>query len=527
MRPTALKRHEQRETGRLFLKTADGLLVIASILVSAVVAEGVTRAADGLPMLAVPLPEGVGRMVTAQQRDKVPLAAGVSRDWFFDDPPPLPNRTKPREGWQDLFWKVRDNPGDFDPFRPADIFKAWNSAFAGDLCDNAFLKHAPGTVFLYDPPDGRTVPPYRFLPDATTPLGLVTNQLGWRGPPVSDPRQPRTVRIVFVGASTTVDGHHLPFSYPEFVGHWLDLWAASRKLDLRFETLNAGRESVTSTDIAEIVRTEVLPLRPDLVVYYEGHNQFWLPTVIPELSKLSTSALALSVEARPRWLMQSTRFSALARRAVAFAGVANEGREWPKPDYTIEMPPGLDENDPDITDPRLPLHLDTIVHDFDHMRADLASVGAEFALSSFVWMVKDGLMLNPIRDKYILEDLNVVEYPLRYRDLERLASFQNRVFRNYAAAHRLPFIDVARDMPLDPDLFSDAIHNTAGGVRERAWVVLQQLVPLIERHLADGSWPRTYSTQAPPLPTFTPRRVAVDCGDPDATRSRSATRSAD
>ena len=47
----------------------------------------------------------------------------------------------------------------------------------------------------------------------------------------------------------------------------------------------------------------------------------------------------------------------------------------------------------------------------------------------------------------------------------RLAAFENRVFAKYAAAHRLPFLDVARLMPRDPDLFVDAIHNTETGVR--------------------------------------------------------------
>lgn len=497
------------------LKATDVLLVIASILLSTVVAEGIVRAIDGLPILAMPLPEGAGDTVTAQQRDKVPLAAGISRDWFFQDPPPLPNRGVPPPDWTNLFIEIRDHPAKYGPFRASDEFKAWNSAFAGNVCDNAFLKLAPGMLYLYDPPAGHRAPPYRFQPNVTTPLGLVTNQIGWRGPPIAVPRPANTIRIVFVGASTTVDAHHLPYSYPEYVGHWLNVWAQSKNLNVRFEALNAGRESITSTDIVEIVRTEVAPLRPDLVVYYEGHNQFWLPTVFPDLPQDGTILRpTLPIETPPSWLLAATRFSALARRiqaAIGYTGSNLDGREWPKPEYRLVMPEGLDENDPDIDDPRLPLHLDTILYDLDQIRADLAGIGAELALSSYVWMVKDGLVLNPIRHKYILEDLNINEYPLHYRDLVRLVDFQNRVFRNYARAHHLPFIDVARDMPLDPDLFVDAIHNTAGGVRERAWVVLQNLIPVIERHLANGSWPRPLPPEMPPLPTFSPRQIQFQC----------------
>jgi hypothetical protein len=125
-------------------------------------------------------------------------------------------------------------------------------------------------LFVNDPADGVGAPRFRFLPDANLPDGLVTNQIGWRGAPIQSPRGDKSVRIVFVGSLTVVDAHYLPFSHSEFVGHWLNLWAASQGSDVRFEVLNAGRESIMSNDIAAVVHNEVLPLRPDLVIYYEG-----------------------------------------------------------------------------------------------------------------------------------------------------------------------------------------------------------------------------------------------------------------
>ncbi len=101
------------------------------------------------------------------------------------------------------------------------------------------------------------------------PSGLVTNEIGWRGPPLR-PLTKRTVRIVFVGASTTADTHGFPWSYPELIDHWLALWAKSKNLNVDFQALNAAREAIWSTDNAAIVRNEVVPMQPDLVVYYEG-----------------------------------------------------------------------------------------------------------------------------------------------------------------------------------------------------------------------------------------------------------------
>jgi hypothetical protein len=67
-------------------------------------------------------------------------------------------------------------------------------------------------------------------------------------------------------------------------------------------------------------------------------------------------------------------------------------------------------------------------------------------------------------------------------------------------------------MPLDPELFIDDVHDTAGGIRLRAWIVLQQLIPVIEERLARGAWPRPLVTPEPPLPAFTPRRIELRCG---------------
>jgi hypothetical protein len=504
-------------SGGRTLKTADALLVIGSLLLTVVVAEGVTRALDGQPLFAIPLPEGSDGAVTGHDLDAVPRVAGVSRDWFFRDPPPLPNRTSWPEEWESVYWTVKNNPERFGQFRPPDIFKAWSPAYVGDPCKNEHLRRAPGDLHVLEPSDAGRFPTYRFLPNATTPLGLVTNQIGWRGPPIAVPRGERTIRIVFVGASTTVGSHNLPYSYPEFLGPWLDLWAASKHLDVRFETLNAGRESIDSRDIAAIVHNEVLPLRPDLVVYYEGANQFDLAPLVPGAPRGKASRPTSSAELAPAWLRIASNYLELARRVGAVAGYAAsdlDGREWPKADYRLIWPEGLNEADPDLSYPDLPVQLTAITRDLDHMRKDLATIDAEFALSSFFRLAKDGLVLNPIRHRLILEDLNIGQYPFRYRDIERLTNFENRVFAKYATTHHLPFIDVARDMPRNPDLMIDSIHPTGGGVRVQAWVVLQQLIPVIEKRLSEGAWPTPRPTQMPALPTFKSHLITPACGNP-------------
>jgi hypothetical protein len=474
------------------------------------------RHIDGFAMFALPLGQpNETTTVGAGALEGIPLAQGVDKAWFASDPPPLPDRGPVPPEWMRLYRAIESNQVGGLLFRPPDLFRAWNSVFAGDPCKHRILHFAPGQLFLYDPVDGQPRPPYRFLPDASLPSGLVTNQIGWRGPAIEAPRRDTTVRIVFVGASTTLDAPHYPYSWSEFVGHWLNLWAKSRGLAVHFETLNAGRESIVSTDIAAVVRTEVLPLRPDLVVYYEGANQF-RPHSLVEKPPGGWPAPASPPAGSPSWLRTAARYSALLARlqvAAGLAGSSTGGRERPKPDYRLVWPAGLDEVDPDLSYPDLPVNLGVIQHDLEQIRGDLAAIGSDFALSSFVWMVKDGLLLDPIRHRYILEQLNIDNYPFRYRDLERLARFQNRVLAKYAAQHGLPFVDIARYEPFDPDLFIDAVHTTYAGGRLRGWVAFNQLLPTIEKHLADGSWPRPWPKDVPQaLPTFTPRHIVFNCG---------------
>jgi hypothetical protein len=491
------------------------LLVLASIVFSLIVAEAAVRYIDGYAMFALPLSEPVGSVtVRPELVDRVPLASGVEREWILSDPPALPNRHAVPEEWKRLGRVVEDNPTTSAEFRPPDLFKAWNSAFAGDPCKHSFLSHAPGRLFAYDPPDGNATPPYRYLPDVTLPSGLVTNQIGWRGTPIETPRGEKTVRIVFVGSSTVLDGPHLPFSWPEYVGHWLNLWAKSKRLPVRFEVLNAGRESIVSTDIAAVIRTEVLPLRPDLVVYYEGGNQFRPASIVAKLPQGLTLPRA-PADASPSWLQRVARDSAMMARvqaAVRTSASSLDGREWPKPDYKVVWPAGLDEFDPDLSYPHLPVSLNVIQRDLDRIRADLDTTGSELAVSSFMWMVKDGLVVDPLRHKYILEQLNIANYPFHYRELERLAAFQNRLLAKYATVHGLAFLDIAGKMPFDPDLFIDAVHTNYAGGRIRGWVAFNQLLPTVEKHLADGSWPRPWPAGVPSgLPTFTSRRITFDC----------------
>jgi hypothetical protein len=275
---------------------------------------------------------------------------------------------------------------------------------------------------------------------------------------------------------------------------------------------------MNSTDIEAIVRTEVLPLRPDLVVYYEGANQFTAREMVKEMvPQQSANPEPEDTQREFRHLMGDLAYrSALVRRlklALDSIDTPRAGAEWPKPEYELIWPPNLDEADPDLTRQDLPVQLPIILRDLDRIRANVTAAGAELALSSFKWFVHDGLVLDPVRHRTVLGHLNIAMYPLRYRDIARVASLQNRVYDKYAAIQGLPFFDVANLMPPSKDLYTDAVHFSYAGIRLHAWIVMQGLVPLIEKRLSAGVWPRPAGPSAEPPPGlyYTPTAIPVSC----------------
>ncbi len=498
------------------------LLVLISIVAALLLCETALRLfTDYLPGRAIdppaipgPVPEHpVSTREATRFVEQLAAAPGTDRRWFTEDPPPLPNRGPVAAARTSLYQDYQQR-GLF----PDQADYIWNRYYLeGTRCaPNNLFKNYPDTVLAFDPPSDDKHPYYRFPPNATGVAGLVTNQFGLRGPPISLAKPARTIRIAFLGASTTVGFHHFSFSYPEYVTFWLNRYAAANRLDVRFEVLNGGREGIGSDDIAAIVRDELLPLDPDLAVYYEGANQF------PSANQLISRHIAprKTVDARdpiakhvvPPAIRNHLALGELADRALNGFSAVGEPR---KPSYRLLWPHGVDKQDPNVDDHRLPLQLPKIVADLDAIRSSLKTIGSELVLCSFEWYTNDRIALSRTRHKFIYEQLNTVLWPLRYADIRRLANFQNRVFRRYAASRNIPFLDVAANIPEDPDLFVDAIHMTETGERLKAWIVFQQLAPLVRRKVENGELPRAPGSHPlPPPPSLVSSPMPIRCEEP-------------
>lgn len=102
------------------------------------------------------------------------------------------------------------------------------------------------------------------------------NSLGFRGPEISKQKPPHTVRIACVGASTTfcAEASDNSQAWPAQLQALLE----QQYPGVHWEVVNAGIPGYVITDSLKNVRHRVLPLDPDLVIYYESNNDMALNT---------------------------------------------------------------------------------------------------------------------------------------------------------------------------------------------------------------------------------------------------------
>jgi len=477
------------------------ITVVSSLVLALLLGETASRALDGYAVWSIRLtrtraaPTGVPDEVNAlasRYARAVPLGPRVDGAWYDQDPPPIAPYATPEWASARVATDTNIHPALFE----------FNRAFLADRLCRGVPTSTFGTLdsFLYfDPIENGIYPSYRHSRRLSAPGWFTTNSFGWRGPDLELNKPAATIRIAFVGASTTVNEYVFPYSYPELIGHWLNLWSEARGWPYRFEVINSGRTGIDSHSIAAIVRQELVPVEPDLVVYYEGSNQFWPPGAIGyRFGRLYPRPNGAS--GRVSAIDQMSALAVRARLAIESLR-GGDGSEPLKPFQWLRLA-GVDEQRPDPYDGRLPVELPAIVADLDAIRASLETIQSELVMTSFIWMVKDGLKLDLPRQLGLFNYLNRDYWPATYATMRRLADLQNRVFAAYARQHQLPFLDVAAAFTLDANLFGDAIHLRYPAVRLHAWLVFQGLTPLIEQRIAAGRLPRPASRQRSTHPAF-------------------------
>ena len=152
------------------------------------------------------------------------------------------------------------------------------------------------------------------------------------------------------------------------------------------------------------------------------------------------------------------------------------------------MPENYDEANPRLEALGGFLGLDRVIASLDSIHAGVTARGARMVMTSFSWLVEDGLRLDLPRQQNIYDYLNRYYWPIGYAGLRRLVDVENAVFADWARRQNVALVDIAALMLRDPELFIDAIHNNERGVRLRSWILLTNCFPCCAMTLPAGEF---------------------------------------
>jgi lysophospholipase L1-like esterase len=132
---------------------------------------------------------------------------------------------------------------------------------------------AANTVFktAVDPGSGLLIP----APGSSTRT-IHINSRGFRSPELQQPKPPGRIRLAFIGSSTTfcAEVSSNEATWPQLV--WKQLQASYS--DVQFDYVNAGVVGYLVNTSLRNLEYRVKPLSPDVIVIYEGINDFSIDT---------------------------------------------------------------------------------------------------------------------------------------------------------------------------------------------------------------------------------------------------------
>lgn len=360
-----------------------------------------------------------------------------------------------------------------------DLLIVWNYNYLKKcFCDKNYNRRVDfdnygGFVYAFPGYDSSELPVYRYFQAST--LGksrLRFNKYGWGGDNVELKKDKRTIRIAFLGGSTTQQSGECNLAYPDYVGYWLNEWARRTGKDVQFEIINAARVAERSMDFKAILKYEVLPASPDVVIYYEGRNQFWPQNMYTYQAKVN------AYDPYNSWKYAIVGRSILLQRACLMLNA----------DYITMFEPCKANVTLTEQGQKSPLEIEQIEKDLDDIKLMCDSTRAKFVLCNFAMLTNDSVLRQPRYGSvygYLLHDFGF----LPNHEIEYWMNFENAFFKSYAAKNEVPFIDVQRYLCQSPESYVDAIHLSCSGLKLHAWIVFNQLGPMLNAWIKSGELP--------------------------------------
>jgi lysophospholipase L1-like esterase len=283
------------------------------------------------------------------------------------------------------------------------------------------------------------------------------NDMGIRLPFPTPDREPREVRILALGGSTT-EGLAADLGKRDVGLHWplgLECLLRARGRD-DVRVLNGAMSAYTTAHSLVRFALDLVETRPDVVLIKHNINDLMVTYRAASLGT-TVDPNYLVRYGRKRWTGYIDESDVVTSRVLHSARVRLLGDR----EAAALVPHEQWQYDLQRSEHYFRRNLIELIRSVRHSGAtpvllteSRSSDASHVAQARALHGVDVALTLYPVLDQF-------------YRDFDRF----NEVIREIAAAERIPLVDVARALPEDNGLFLDVVHHSEEGVRRIAHIV--------------------------------------------------------
>ncbi len=276
-------------------------------------------------------------------------------------------------------------------------------------------------------------------------INVTINSLGFRGDEFTREKPANTLRIACLGASTT---------YCPEVSNNAAAWPAqlqsllqARYPNVQVEVINAGIQGLSIEASLKNLRYRVLPLDPNLVIYYEAHNDLVADTRQLAMARGLIDDGAGRQSALSQYLSQKSMLYYLVYRNVAILS----GKEGSANGRLNDLPPDLPKK---------------FVAHLQEMHGLLAAKGIPLVLSRFLLRFRR----SQPRDEQ-LENATIAFTYMPWMSLDSMLDgfdLYNDATEQFARTHSIPYVNDDESVPGDAVHYVDHVHFSDAGCRAMA-----------------------------------------------------------
>lgn len=287
---------------------------------------------------------------------------------------------------------------------------------------------------------------------------LSTNSLGLRGPEPVVPKPPGTIRIAFLGASTTFSAE---------ASSEASTWPAQavallreRFPNRRFDYVNAGVPGIAQESMRALLRHRVAATDPDVIVIYEATNEL----AVQSRQAAQRSGLWQGNGGRkPSWLARHLMLADLAEKNIAFL----RGGSGDSPQRALSTP------------------AEQLARPYARELAQTVALARRVAPQVAVVTFTSRLQPGQTRDQLAEGAASSLYMPyMTPRSLADAFQAYNAAARRVAARAGVPVIEAERAVPPDEAHFTDSVHLSDRGGAAMGRAVGEGLARILGPRLA-------------------------------------------